>query len=438
MKVSVFGMGYVGAVTSACFAELGHEIVGVDVNQAKVDAILAGGSPVVEAGVQERIEAAVSQGRMRATTDAVKAVAATDCSLVCVGTPSDASGALSLSMVEAVVREIGEAIAQKSGEHAIVIRSTVVPGTTEGRLAPALEKASGRVIGEGLELAFNPEFLREGSAVRDFYAPPFTLVGSVGPDGHRVVGELYAGVEAPLIKTSCGCAESVKFLSNAYHAVKIVFANECGALLKSLDVDAREAMRLFCEDRSLNISSAYLRPGFAFGGSCLPKEVRAFEAIAREHNVDLPMLRSVLESNTRHVDRAFELIAEHGRQKVALFGLAFKPGTDDLRESPFVLLAERLLGRGYELSIFDAALELGRLMGANREFIEREIPHLDRLLVDDPERCLDEAGVLVVGHANEAAIDAIARLHAGRPIIDLNGVQRLRTLSGARYVGMCW
>ncbi|MCB9880803.1 MAG: nucleotide sugar dehydrogenase [Planctomycetes bacterium] len=438
MRISIFGMGYVGAVSSACFAELGHEVVGVDPNPQKLEAIAAGRSPVVEAGVAERIAKAHAEGRVRATQDAAMAVVSTDLSLVCVGTPSNAKGELSLGAVDAVVGEIGRAIAKKDGSHTLVLRSTVVPGTTEDRVAPALERASSRTLGQGLELAFNPEFLREGSAVRDFYAPPFTLAGSASPGGAEQVRRVYEGVEAPFHAVSCRAAESVKFLSNAFHAVKIVFANESGALLKDLGVDSREALELFCEDRSLNISSAYLKPGGAFGGSCLPKEIRAFMALAGDRNVAMPMIENVMASNTRQKERAFEIVAKHGRCRVALFGLAFKPGTDDLRESPYVDLAERLLGKGYEVAIYDEALEVGRLMGANREFIEREIPHLDELLVRDPKRVLEGADVLVVAHAPASVIDLIREHHNGRPIIDLSGVPALRRIEGASYEGLSW
>lgn len=431
-------MGYVGAVSGACLTELGHEVIGVDLNEKKVADINKGRSPVVEAGVSERIASAVDRGAMRATTNATEAVAASEVSLVCVGTPSGASGNLSTSAVESVVREIGTVLRDRADSHTIVVRSTVPPGTTESVLQSTLEDAAGRRIGDRLELVFNPEFLREGSAVQDFYAPPFTLAGSVGTGGFDTVAALYAGVPAPLQKTTCRMAESVKFLSNAFHALKIAFANEAGAILKKLAIDARVAMRIFCEDTSLNISKTYLRPGFAFGGSCLPKEVRALQALARREELELPVLAGILTSNTLHVQRAFALVTAHGRQKVALFGLAFKAGTDDLRESPLVALAEMLLGKGYEIAIYDEAVEIGRLIGANRQFIEREIPHLERLLYTDATACLEGAGTIVVGHASRAALDAIAAQHDGRPIIDLAGLPALEQLAGASYEGICW
>ncbi|HUN52835.1 MAG TPA: nucleotide sugar dehydrogenase, partial [Candidatus Sulfotelmatobacter sp.] len=361
-----------------------------------------------------------------------------DVSFISVGTPSERSGAPALGALDAVAEEIGRAIGRKSTPHTVVVRSTVPPGTVEQRVAPILVQSSGRTLGAGLELCSNPEFLREGSAIRDFGQPPFTLVGSTGEQGFAVMQEVYRDVKAPLIRTSVQTAESIKYLCNIFHAVKIGFANEIGSVLKPLGVDAREAMRIFCEDRILNISSAYLRPGFAFGGSCLPKDLRGFLSIAQAQGVDLPFLGNLLASNQQHVERAFQMIARGGRRKVALFGLAFKPGTDDLRESPLVTLAERLIGKGFDLAIYDRHVEVARLVGSNREFIDREIPHLERLLRPTPEATLDGAGVIVIGHAAAAEVAAVAAAHAGRSIVDLQGVKDLERLQGADYQGICW
>jgi GDP-mannose 6-dehydrogenase len=431
-------LGYVGAVTGACFAELGHTVIGVDVNPGKVDMINAGQSPIVESGLQERIQTAVAHGRMRATVDPADAIGNSEVSLICVGTPSAPSGALSLDAVDAVIAEIGHVLRAKKDPHTLVVRSTVVPGTTEDRIAPALAEACGRRVGDGLELCFNPEFLREGVAVKDFYKPPFTITGSMTETGYAVVEGIYRGVESKCYRVSCRLAESVKYLSNCFHALKITFANEVGAVLKSIGVDGREAMQIFCDDRTLNISPAYLRPGFAFGGSCLPKDLRALLYLARSRDVDVPMLAQLLNSNERHIDRAYRQITAFGRGKVALFGLAFKPGTDDLRESPLVALAERLIGKGYDIAVFDRDVELARLTGANREFIDREIPHLERVMAASPAAVLDGAGVIVIGHVGPEEIDAIGRHHAGRPIIDLQGVKALQDLPGGRYQGICW
>jgi GDP-mannose 6-dehydrogenase len=448
MKISIFGMGYVGAVSGACFARLGHSVVGVDVHRGKIDTINAGGSPVVEEGLAELMAEAQAAGRISATDDATEAVLGSDISLISVGTPTGANGVQSLTALDSVVEAIGAAVKQKQAPHSVVLRSTVMPGTTESRIAPALEQASGRRLGDGLELCFNPEFLREGAAVKDFFNPPFTVIGGVkgkggngaeegGPAGSGAAG-LYAGIEAPLFATTSGIAESLKYACNAYHAVKIAFANELGTLMKAIGVDGREAMRIFCEDRDLNISPAYLRPGFAFGGSCLPKELRAIADMAKVSHLDLPMLTSVLTSNERHIDRAFEMIQRRGRRKVALFGLAFKPGTDDLRESPLVTLAERLIGKGYELAIFDRSVDLARLTGTNLEYIEREIPHLDRLVNNSVADTLTGAETIVIGHAPKDAVAAIAAAAPGRCVIDLQGIGELQALDGVDYEGICW
>ena len=431
-------MGYVGAVSGACLAELGHEVVGVDNNPKKVELINAGKSPIVEEGVADRMANAVKDGFLSATCDAAKAVASTDVSFVSVGTPSAADGRPTLSIIDAVLSDIGQAIRAKNTEHTVVMRSTVLPGTTEHHVVKGLTEASGREPGKGLEICYNPEFLREGTAVKDFYGPPFTLAGSMNETGYRVLEEIYAKVDAPVVRTTCSIAEALKYLSNSFHAVKITFANEVGTLLKNLGIDSRDAMAVFCQDRDLNISPAYLRPGFAFGGSCLPKELRALEALARGQNVQMPMLSQLLNSNDAHIQRAFDMIARHGRQKIAFFGLSFKPGTDDLRESPLVALAERLIGKGYELTICDKDVDLGRLMGANRDYIEREIPHLERLLVSDPQVALKDARTVVIGHAGPAEIAAIKKSLPDTQVVDLQGVKAIQDACEDNYEGICW
>jgi GDP-mannose 6-dehydrogenase len=431
-------MGYVGVVSGACLAKLGHDVVGVDVNAAKVDLINRAQAPIVEEGIREIIAETVASGRLAATTDPNEAVARSDVSFVSVGTPSQANGLPAFAALDTVIDEIGRAIRRKTTPHVVVIRSTVPPGTTEERVVPALQRSSGREIGRGLDVCNNPEFLREGSAVRDFGKPAFTLVGSMGEAAYEAMQSIYQSVDAPFIRTGVRTAESIKYLCNIFHAVKIGFANEVGAVLKSFGLDAREAMRIFCEDRTLNISSAYLRPGFAFGGSCLPKDVRAFLSVAHAQGVEIPFLGNLLQSNERHIERAFQMIARGGRRKVAMFGLAFKPGTDDLRESPLVLLAERLIGKGFEVAILDRHVEVARLVGSNRDFIDREIPHLERLLQPSAEATLKGAGVIVVGHAERADIDTIARLHDGRTIVDLQGVKALEELADVDYEGICW
>ncbi len=438
VKISVFGLGYVGAVSCACLPELGHEVIGVDTNPLKVRMIASGQSPVVEEGINELIEAATRNGRLRATADLEDAVLNTDVSLISVATPSNADYSPNLKAVDAVIASIGQALRKKTGAHVIVLRSTVPPGVTESRLLPILLESSGRKIGEGLSLVFNPEFLREGSSVKDFHQPPQTIVGSFDEAGYVAMEQMYAGLPGVFVRTKPAVAESVKYLCNVFHALKIVFANEAGSVLKAYGLDGTEVMKIFCQDTQLNISTAYMRPGFAFGGSCLPKEVKGFVTLARNVNVQIPALGGLLESNEMHLKRAYEIIARNGRKKVALFGLAFKPGTDDLRDSPLVALAERLLGKGFEITIFDAFVKLSRLLGKNKEFIEAEIPHLDRLLKEDALQVLQDAEVVVVGHADKPTRALIAEHAKGKRIVDLSGYADLRHLPGVDYEGICW
>ena len=438
MKISVFGIGYVGAVSCGCLGQLGHEVIGVDLSAEKVEMLARGVSPIVEAKIGGLIEAGVAAGRLRATGDVEAAVAWSDLSFISVGTPSGADGGVSMVAVDKVAAAIGAAIGRKSTPHTVVMRSTVPPGTAEDRVIPILEQASGRRLGDALAYYSNPEFLREGTAVDDFHAPPFTLIGAPPGDDAAVVRELYGAIEAPLHVVPYRVAESVKYLSNVFHAVKLAFANEAGAVLASYGVDAREAFRLFCEDRTLNISPAYLRPGFAFGGSCLPKDIRSFLALAGQKSMPVPFLAGVLPSNQAIIERVFESIARHGRRRVALFGLSFKSGTDDLRESPFVILAERLIGRGYDLRIFDRSVNVARLVGANRQYIEREIPHIERLLAPSPEAALEGAELVIVGHVAKGDRAAMISALGGQAVFDLAGIPELQAHGGIEYQGLCW
>jgi GDP-mannose 6-dehydrogenase len=438
MRVSIFGIGYVGTVSGACLSDFGHDVACVDVNPEKIAMLNAGQSPIVEAGVDRLIAQGRANGRLRASADAAEAVLSTDISFICVGTPSGPDGRLSMTAIDRTIATIGRAIGRKSTPHIVVMRSTVPPGIADRRVIPLLEETSGRCLGEGLIYYVNPEFLREGSAVSDFRNPPFTVVGVPEGDDASALREIYAAIDAPLHLCCYGVAESVKYLSNVYHAVKLAFANEAGAVLAARGVDAREAFRIFCEDRTLNISPAYLRPGFAFGGSCLPKDLRGFIELADQVRVAAPFLGQVLPSNNLIVERAYEAIARHGRQRVSLFGLAFKPGTDDLRESPFVLLAERLIGKGFELRIFDRSVEMARLMGSNREYIDNEIPHLARLLAATPEEALSGSRLAVIGHVGEQDRVALLAALKDAAVIDLAGIATLRSAAGIRYQGLCW
>jgi GDP-mannose 6-dehydrogenase len=438
MRVSVFGLGYVGAVSAGCLAGAGHRVIGVDVAAAKIDMVNRGGCPIVEADIGDLMAASVAGGRLTATADVARAVAESDVSLIAVGTPGGVDGGVDFSAVDHVVADIAAALRGKDTPHAVVMRSTVPPGTAEGRVIPALEAGVGRSAGDGFFYYSNPEFLREGSAVRDFGAPPLTLVGAAAGDDAPMLRALYAGVTAPFHVAPYRVAESVKYLSNAFHAVKIAFANEAGGVLAAYGVDARAAFTLFCEDRVLNISPAYLRPGFAFGGSCLPKDVRGFLALAARQGVATPVLASVLPGNDAVIARAFDAVVRQGRQTVALFGLAFKPGTDDLRESPFVILAERLLGRGFGLRIFDRSVNIAQLLGANRAYIEREIPHLEQLMVGSAAAAVAGCRLVVVGHLGRADLAELVGALDGHVVIDLVGYEVLRALAGIEYVGFCW
>jgi GDP-mannose 6-dehydrogenase len=431
-------MRYVGVVSGTCLAQLGHEVVGVDVNAAKVELLNAGRSPIIEKGLDELLAQAVQTGKLRATTDANDAVMSSDISFISVGTPSEPDGSASMIAIDTVVAQIGVALQQKNSPHMVVMRSTVPPGTCQGRLAKTLEINSGRQIGSDLQICSNPEFLREGSAIQDFHRPPFTLIGADDEAAFILLADVYKAVDAPITRADIRIAESVKYLSNIFHALKITFANEAGIVLKSLGVDGREALKIFCGDSILNISTAYLRPGFAFGGSCLPKDLRGFLALAQANGVELPMLGNIMASNERHIDRAFDMATRLGRKKIALFGLAFKPGTDDLRESPLVGLAERLIGKGYELAIYDRDVEVARLLGSNREFIDREIPHLERLMHSEPTSALLGAEVVVIGHAGKAEVEAIRNSPSCRQIVDLHGVAELATLDRVEYEGISW
>ena len=438
MRISVFGLGYVGSVSAASFAADGHEVVGVDVNADKVRAINDGRSPVVEPGLGELLRQGVDAKRLRATTSTAEAVTATDLSLVCVGTPSRRNGSLDLTYLHRVCQQIGEVIRDKPAYHVIVIRSTVLPGTTHEHLIPALEAASGKTYGDGFGVSVNPEFLREGTALADFRAPPFTLVGHNHAADAAPTRALYDSIGAPLFGTSIRVAEMMKYTSNAWHAVKVVFANEIGTLCKRLDVDSHEVMDIFCQDTKLNLSPYYLRPGFAFGGSCLPKDVRALQHRAQEVDVEMPLLNALLPSNRLQVQRAIDRIVDTGRKRVGLLGLSFKAGTDDLRESPMVILAEALLGKGYALAIYDRSVSLARLVGANKQYIDEQIPHLSRHLRQSMDEVIDQSEVMVVGNASPEYPDAIARCRPDQIVIDLVRIPLDFSRVRAEYDGLSW
>jgi GDP-mannose 6-dehydrogenase len=438
MKVSVFGLGYVGCVSAASFAADGHEVIGVDVNAEKVAAVNAGRSPIVEPGLDGLLSQSVAQGRLRATTETADAVHDSDVSLLCVGTPSRRNGSLDLTYLQRVSEQIGSALEKKPAYHVVVVRSTVLPGTTHDVVIPALERTSGKTYGEGFGVSVNPEFLREGTALKDFRTPPLTLVGhNHAADATGTIG-LYQSIEAPLISTSIRVAEMMKYTSNTWHALKVVFANEIGNLCKKLNVDSHEMMDIFCRDEKLNLSPYYLKPGFAFGGSCLPKDVRALQYRAKEVDVELPLISQILPSNRQQIQNALDQVLETGKRTVGLLGFSFKAGTDDLRESPMVILAEALLGKGLSLSIYDKNVSLARLVGANKEYIEKQIPHLSSLLCDTIDEVIDRSEVIVVGNQGAEFVEALRRCRRDQIIIDLVRLPVVGALLQADYRGICW
>jgi len=435
--LSVFGLGYVGCVSAACFAKEGHAVIGVDVNPAKVGMINDGKSTIVEAGIGELVRDMRATGRLRATTSPHEAVLASSVSLICVGTPSRPNGSIDLTYVERVCEQIGEALREKADRHTIVIRSTVMPGTIDGVVIPALERGSGKRAGVDFAVCSNPEFLREGTSIKDFYDPPFTLIGAHDPAHAEPLKALYAGIKAPVHVTAVRVAEMVKYVCNCFHGLKVGFANEVGNVCKALGVDSHEVMRLFCEDRKLNISTAYLKPGFAFGGSCLPKDLRAITYKARTLDVETPVLSALLESNRKQVQRAYDMVLATGHRRVGVLGLAFKAGTDDLRESPMVSLIEMLIGKGLQLSIYDRDVSSANLIGANREYIEREIPHIWSLMRPTVREVVESADTVVIGNSASEFRELGEQLN-GQMVVDLARAFGTRVSNGPSYQGICW
>jgi GDP-mannose 6-dehydrogenase len=438
MKVSVFGLGYVGCVSAASFANDGHEVVGVDVNPGKVASINEGRSPIVENGLDDLIRDSVARGALRATQSSAEAVAESDVSLLCVGTPSRRNGSLDLSYLERVCEEIGEALTDKDRYHVVVVRSTVLPGTTHDVVIPALERESGKTYGEDFGVSVNPEFLREGTALHDFRNPPLTLVGHNHAADATGTVALYEKVGAPVVSTSIRTAEMIKYASNTWHALKVTFANEIGNLCKRLEIDSHQVMDIFCQDQKLNLGSYYLKPGFAFGGSCLPKDLRALQYRAKEVDLELPVIQSILGSNQRQIQHALDLIVETAKKRVGLLGFSFKAGTDDLRESPIVILGEMLLGKGYQLCIYDRNVSLAKLVGANKEYIERQIPHLSSLLCETIDEVIERSDVLVVGNKAAEFDEALTRTRPDQTVIDLVRVRTDLSKIPATYEGICW
>ncbi len=437
MNISIFGLGYVGAVSAGCLANEGHTVIGVDPVQTKVDLINSGKSPIIEADIGEMIVASAQARRLCATTDLEKAIRGTELSFVCVGTPSQPNGNLDLTYIRRVCEQIGLALKDKSERHVVVIRSTILPGTMHNIVIPVLEESSGKKAGVDFGVCHNPEFLREGSAVKDFNAPPKTVIGELDSSSGDLLAELYAKLDAPLIRTDLKTAEMVKYVDNNWHALKIGFANEIGNLSKAFDVDAHEVMKIFCQDRKLNISPAYLQPGFAFGGSCLPKDLRAMAYQAKQRDLQLPILTSILPSNEMQIARGLQLILETGNRKIGVLGFSFKAGTDDLRESPMIEVIERLIGKGYDLRIYDKNVNIASLVGANRDFILNRIPHISRLMVKRIDTVLEHAQTIVIGNKDPEFQNVLDRLREDQAVVDLVRISSRRSEKG-KYDGICW
>jgi len=435
VKINIYGLGYVGSVSAACLAADGHEVLGLDIDRTKVESINRGLSPVVEPGLSELIRAGVASHKLRATTETIEDA---DISLVCVGTPSNENGSLCLNHISRATEQIGDFMRTRNSYHLVCIRSTVLPGTVETHVVPILEDQSKKKAGRDFGVCMNPEFLREGSSIRDYYCPPFTIIGELDSRSGDVIEELYARISAPVIRTKLPVAEMVKYAGNAFHALKIAFANEIGNVCKRIGVDGSEVMEVFCRDHKLNVSPAYLQPGFAFGGSCLPKDLRALLHKAKELDLEPPVLRSILISNTNQVEEAYRIIKNTGRKNIAILGLSFKPGTDDLRESPIVALVEILLGKGHHVTIYDQDVSLARLHGSNRVYIDQTIPHISCLIRASIDSALDDAEVVVVAKRSPQFEEPLRRLDNGRVVVDLVRALPQRSDPKGHYEGICW
>ena len=438
-NVSVFGLGYVGSVTAACLASKGHSVIGIDLSSSKVEQLQSGRTPIVEPGMAELVAEGHKASRLRATVDSEAAVLDTDISFLCVGTPSLRSGKLDLGHIEPVCRSIAQALKNKKSFHLVVLRSTVLPGTAESIVIPTLESVSGKHMGKDFGVCVNPEFMREGTAISDFMEPSMTIVGAADDKHAALLRELYAWAPGRVFQTSFRSAEMVKYVCNAWHALKVVFGNEVGTMAKELGVDAEAVIEMFCADTKLNISSSYLKPGFAFGGSCLPKDVRAFNYRAKELDLKLPLFESIVPSNEEHFRRGVEMVLQTGKKKVALLGLSFKAATDDLLESPQVQLVKQLLGEGREVTIWDDNVSMGRLIGSNREYIEHAIPHVGSLLCNDLRETLEKAEVVVIGTRGIPLEELRKHLRPDHFVVDLVNLEKLRRpLANGKYEGICW
>ena len=436
MRISIFGLGYVGAVCAGCLSARGHEVIGVDVSQTKIDLINQGKSPIVEPGLAELLEVGVNSGLLRGTTDVGAAVLASELSFIAVGTPSKRNGDLDLGYMESVCKQIGAALRDKQERHTVVVRSTVLPGTVKNVVIPLIEAASGKKAGVDFGVATNPEFLRESTAIKDYDFPAMTVIGELDQQSGDLLQELYSELDAPIIRKSIEVAEMIKYTCNVWHAAKVTFANEIGNIAKAAGVDGREVMDVVCQDHKLNLSKYYMKPGFAFGGSCLPKDVRALSYRAGSLDVEAPLIDSLMRSNAAQVKKAFDIVTNYDKRRIGLLGLSFKAGTDDLRESPLVELAEMLIGKGYELRIFDSNVEYARVFGANKEYIESKIPHVSSLLCKELDEVVSQSDVLIIGNGEKRFAEVMDSVGDDKQIVDLVGFMAHATQ--ANKEGICW
>ncbi len=438
MKISIFGLGYVGCVTAACLAKAGHEVWGVDINRDKVDMINAGQSPIIEKDLPGLIVDGRGRNYLQATTDSFDATVNTEISLICVGTPSNGNGSLNLDGIKTVSQQIGKALRRKNSYHCVMFRSTVLPGTVRYVLIPILSEASRKRVHDDFDVCFNPEFLREGSSISDFYHPPFTVIGQETSRGGDAAACLYDGVDAPIERTTYEVAEMLKYACNSFHALKVTFANEIGTICKNLGIDSHRIMELFTLDRKLNISPAYLKPGFAFGGSCLPKDLRALLYKAKEMDLSVPVLASIAESNRLHIQKTIDRILGIKQKRIGILGLSFKTGTDDLRESPMITLVETLMGKGCQVRIYDSEVSLAKIFGANRAFIDREIPHIASLMCEDIDTVIQESQVIIIAKPERRFKDALDPYLGQRMIFDLVRITPNISTMPKDYDGICW
>jgi GDP-mannose 6-dehydrogenase len=438
MKISIFGLGYVGSVSAGCLAKDGHTVIGVDPYQPKVDLINAGKAPVIEKDIGTIIKKAVIDGRLRATRDVAEAICDSEISLICVGTPSQNNGSIDLKYVRKVCEEIGTALKDKRDYHVVVVRSTMLPGSMMSTVIPVLEETSGMIVGQHIGVCNNPEFLREGTAVYDYYNPPKTVIGETDTKAGDIIASIYNHLDAPLIRTRVEVSEMVKYADNVWHALKVGFANEIGNICKEVGVDGHEVMGIFCKDTKLNLSPYYMKPGFAFGGSCLPKDVRALTYKARSLDLECPILNSIIPSNNNQVKKGLSMIVEKNHRKIGVLGFSFKAGTDDLRESPMIEVIENLIGKGYALKIYDNNVKIASLIGANKDYIFNHIPHISKLMVDSIDEVLEHSETLVIGNAAEEFRDVVENIPPGKHIVDLVRIINQSSSKKDGYDGICW